>query len=106
MDFTDVAGEAGKGLPEPFCGLKSHMFQPEPVNSSAAFPCARPDAEVGPGLISANGRRCRLFFCSLKGKSFTNKTDKFFKKRKNFSFFVTFFTFFNSNYFCFILQIL
>ena len=43
MDFTDVAGEAGQGLPEPFCGLKSHMFQPEPVNSSAAFPCARPD---------------------------------------------------------------
>lgn len=106
MDFTDVAGESGKGLPEPFCGLKSHMFQPEPVNSSAAFPCARPDAEVGPGLISANGRSCRLFFCSLKGKSFINKTDKFFKKRKNFSFFVTFFTFFNSNYFCFILQIL
>lgn len=26
MDFTDVAGESGKGLPEPFCGLKSHMF--------------------------------------------------------------------------------
>ena len=29
MDFTDVTGEAGKGLLEPFCGLKSHMFQPE-----------------------------------------------------------------------------
>ena len=62
MDFTDLAGKAGKGLPEPFCGLKSHMFQPEPVNWSAAVPCARPDADVVPGLISANGQNLPALF--------------------------------------------
>ena len=70
MDFTDLAGKAGKGLPEPFCGLKSHMFQPEPVNSSAAFPCARPDAEVGPGLISANGQKLPALFLLSERQKF------------------------------------
>ena len=70
MDFTDLDGKAGKGLPEPFCGLKSHMFQPEPVNSSAAFPCAWPDAEVGPGLISANGQKLQALFLLSERQKF------------------------------------
>ncbi len=78
-----VSGEAGNGHPEYACGLKSRMFQAEACGFFCGIPLclARRRRRAG-AAFHPMVRSCRRFPCSLKSKTFTNKTDKFLKKEK------------------------